>query len=223
MTLLQNIRELSFKSLRAAFGLMLYSLSVYIMVQADIGLAPWDVFSMGLSLHLPVTFGQASILISVVIIAVDLIMKEEIGIGTFLDAVIVGVCIDFYTALGFVPHSSSMVLSVIMVVVSLFINAYALYFYMSARISCGPRDTFLVALGKRLRRIPIGAVSVFISLSVVVLGWLLGGSVGIGTVIASFGIGTAMQIVFKLCKFDPRSVKHEGIQGTINRFKKAKV
>lgn len=223
MTLLQNIRELSFKSLRAAFGLMLYSLSVYIMVQADVGLAPWDVFAMGLSLHLPVTFGQASIIISVVIIAVDLILKEEIGIGTFLDAVIVGICIDIFTALGFVPHSDSMVLSVIMVVISLFINAYALYFYMSACISCGPRDTFLVALGKRLRRVPIGAVSVFISLAVVLLGWLMGGPVGIGTVIASFGIGTAMQIVFGIFKFEPRSITHEGIRETINRFKKVRV
>ena len=91
MTTAQHIRELLGKSLKASLGLFLYSFGVHLTVKASIGLAPWDVFAMGLSNHLPLTFGQATIMISVLIVIIDILLKEQIGLGTILDAIIVGV------------------------------------------------------------------------------------------------------------------------------------
>ena len=75
MTTAQNLRELLGKSLKASLGLFLYSFGVHLTVKADIGLAPWDVFAMGLSNHMPLTFGQATIMISIIIVIVDILMK----------------------------------------------------------------------------------------------------------------------------------------------------
>ena len=96
MTTAQHLRELLCKSLKASLGLLIFSLGVHLTVKADIGLAPWDVFAMGLSNHLPLTFGQATMMISIIIVIVDILLKEQIGLGTILDAIIVGIGIDLF-------------------------------------------------------------------------------------------------------------------------------
>lgn len=220
MTTAQHLRELLGKSLKASLGLLIFSLGVHLTVKADIGLAPWDVFAMGLSNHLPLTFGQATMMISIIIVIVDILLKEQIGLGTILDAIIVGIGIDLFEALNFIPDSPNYFISVIYIIIGLFIMAYSQYLYMSACISCGPRDTFLVGVGKRLKKLPIGAVSIIEAIVVLVIGWLLGGPVGPGTVLTTGCTGIAMQIVFRIFKFEPRNLVHEGILGTVRRFKK---
>ena len=220
MTTAQNLRELLGKSLKASLGLFLYSFGVHLTVKADIGLAPWDVFAMGLSNHIPFTFGQATMMISIIIVIIDLLLREEIGLGTILDAIIVGVGLDLFEILNFVPTAPNYFVSVLYIVIGLFIMAYSQYLYMSACIACGPRDTFLVGIGKRLKKLPIGAVSVIEAIVVLVIGWLLGGPVGPGTVLTTGCTGIAMQIVFRILKFEPRNLVHEGILGTVRRFKK---
>lgn len=220
MTTLQHLRELVGKSLKASLGLFLYSFGVHLTVKANIGLAPWDVFAMGLSNHIPLTFGQATILISVIIVIVDILLKEQIGLGTILDAIIVGVGLDLFELLDFVPIAPNYFISILYIIIGLFIMAYSQYLYMSACIACGPRDTFLVGIGKRLRKLPIGVVSIIEAIVVLVIGALLGGPIGPGTVLTTGCAGIAMQIVFRLLKFEPRNLVHEGILGTMRRFKK---
>lgn len=223
MTTAQHLRELLGKSLKASLGLFLFSFGVHLTVKADIGLAPWDVFAMGLSNHLPFTFGQATIMISVIIVIIDILMREQIGLGTILDAIIVGIGLDIFEILDFVPSSPNYFVSIIYIIAGLFIMAYSQYLYMSACISCGPRDTFLVGVGKRLKKLPIGAVSVIEAVVVLVIGAILGGPVGPGTVLTTVGTGIAMQIVFRILKFEPRKLVHEGIVGTVKRFTKKEV
>ena len=220
MTTLQHIRELSGKSLKASLGLFLYSFGVHLTVKADIGLAPWDVFAVGLSIHIPLTFGQATILISIIIVIVDILLKEQIGLGTILDAIIVGVGLDLFEFLNFIPIAKNYFISVLYIVIGLFIMAYSQYLYMSACISCGPRDTFLVGVGKRLKRLPIGVVNIIEAIVVLSIGWLLGGPVGPGTVLTAGCTGLVLQIVCRILKFEPRNLKHEGIFATIKRFRK---
>ena len=220
MTTLQHIRELFGKSLKASLGLFLYSFGVHLTVKADIGLAPWDVFAMGLSNHLPLTFGQATIMVSIIIVIIDILLKEQIGLGTILDAIIVGVGLDLFEALNFIPISPNYVISILYIIVGLFIMAYSQYLYMSACISCGPRDTFLVGVGKRLRKLPIGVVNIIEAIVVLSIGWLLGGPVGPGTVLTAGCTGLVLQIVCRILKFEPRNLKHEGIFDTVKRFAK---
>ena len=98
-----------------------------------------------------------------------------------------------------------------LMLVGLAIIAYTQYTYMLASLGCGPRDTLLVALAKRLGRVPIGAVSIgLLSLSTLI-GWLLGGPVGVGTLVSAFGSGPIMQLAFASVRFDATTVRHQGL------------
>lgn len=199
------------KTLQATIGLLIFAFGVYLTVQANIGLAPWDTFAMGLSYHLPITFGQASIVISVLFVIIDLLFREKIGLGMILDSLLVGAAFDLYNSQQLIPAANNITIGLLYMTIGLFIMAFAQYLYMGAALGCGPRDTFLVAIGKRLRRVPIGAVSIGIMITVLILGWLFGGPVGIGTAYSVFGTGIIMQIVFHIMKFEPRDVVHDSL------------
>ena len=89
--------------------------------------------------------------------------------------------------------------------------ALGVWIYMRAGQCCGPRDSLLVGLGKRLPRLPIGAVQILLWAVVLLAGWLLGGPVGIGTLISSFGAGAVMQLVYSLLRFEPREIRHRSV------------
>ena len=89
---------------------------------------------------------------------------------------------------------------------------------MKAGLSCGPRDALMVALGKRVRRVPIGAVNIVLSVLVFTIGWLLGGTIGLGTFINMFGVGIIMDAVFLILRFEPRDVEQEGLLETAQAF-----
>jgi uncharacterized membrane protein YczE len=213
-----NGREILKRSLKAALGLIIFTVGDYMVIQANIGLPPWDCFSIGLSQKIGITRGQASIAVSIVILTLDLLMKEQIGIGTLLDTVICGTFLDLFTGMGFVPMQKNLLPGIIIMVAGMFIMSFGQYFYMDAGLCCGPRDSFLIAVGKRMRSIPIGAVDIMILAVVLCAGWLLGGLIGIGTLISAGGLGLAMQAVFHLMHFEPRSVRQNGFFGiTKNR------
>lgn len=200
--------------LKTTFGLAAFAFGVYLTISANIGLAPWDTFSMGISYHTPLTYGAAHIVTSCMIVAIDLLMREKIGYGTILDAFLVGLFVDLYGRLKLVPEQSNVLLGIAVMIAGLFIMSLGQYFYMSAGLSCGPRDAFLVALGKRFSKIPIGVVNTIILSVVLFGGWIMGAPIGIGTVVATFGIGASMQVVFKLLRFEPRSVAHQSVLET---------
>lgn len=199
------------QSFKISFGLAVFSFGVYLTITANIGLAPWDSLSMGISFHTPLSFGAAHIMTSCVIVVIDLLMREKVGYGTILDAFLVGWFVDIYRNLGFVPVQSGAAIGIIQMIAGLFIMSLGQYFYMSGGLCCGPRDAFLVGLGKRFPKLPIGAINTGILCVVLFFGWILGAPIGIGTLIATFGIGISMQIVFKLLKFEPRHVLHQGL------------
>ncbi len=215
--LLDRIR----RSLLASAGLLLFAFGFYLQLAANIGLSPWTALNQGLSNHLPITFGQASIMVSVLIVCLDLLMKETIGIGTILDALLVGWGSDLFIALELVPYQTKFLPGLAILVIGLAISCVGQWLYMLAGLSCGPRDAFLVGLGKRLPRLPIGRVNILLNLMVAVVAFLLGGQIGLGTIIALFGTGIIMDIVFKIVRFEPRNVTHEGLLETISEFMKA--
>ncbi len=203
----QMIKEI----LKSALGLFFYSCGVYLTVQASIGIAPWECLSMGIAPKVGLSFGIVHTISGIIILLIDLAMKEKIGFGTILDALLVGNYVDWISYFDPVPVSKSLPVSVIMVIIGLFIMGFGQYFYMSAGQSCGPRDSLLIAIGKRFPRTPIGVVQTVIVAIVLLTGWLLGGPVGIGTVISMFFAGTALQIVCKIMHFEPRDVVHKNV------------
>ena len=167
----------------AAVSLFFNGLGVYMTIQANIGAGPWDVLNLGFSHTLGILYGNASIAVSLTILVIDILLREPIGIAMFIDAVVVGHSVDFFNGIHAVPACRSLWTGIPVMTAGLFILAYTQYAYMIASLGCGPRDTLLVALAKRARRVPIGAVSIALLSTATLAGWLLGGPVGIGTLI----------------------------------------
>lgn len=176
----RTLRAILLNMLLAAASLFVNGFGVYLTIQANIGAAPWDVLNLGLSKSLGILYGNASIAVSLTILAIDILLKEPIGIAMFIDAIVVGKAVDFFNHLHAVPPCHSLLTGVPMLIVGLFILSYTQYAYMIASLGCGPRDTLLVGLAKRAKRLPIGVVSIALLSAATLIGWLLGGPVGIG-------------------------------------------
>ncbi|MBQ3031782.1 MAG: hypothetical protein IJD29_04730 [Anaerotignum sp.] len=211
---MQTKKQMIKEILKSAFGLFIFSIGVYLTIQANIGLAPWDCLSMGVSARVGMSYGIVHTIISIIIVLIDVLLKEKIGYGTILDALLVGNYVDLIDRIITLPDFNSLPISIVMVVVGLLIMGYGQVFYMDAAQGCGPRDSLLVALGKRFPLTPIGVVQTGMVGIALLIGWLLGGPVGIGTVISVFGLGTALQIVCKIMHFEPRDVVHKNVLET---------
>ena len=196
-------------SVVAALGLALFAVGTYFTIQANIGVAPWDCFYLGIQNTFGFQYGNISLCASLIIIVIDLLIRERIGIGTILVALIVGKTVDLCSWLGFLPEQTDPVMGVVIMVIGLIINGFGQYIYMKMALCCGPRDALLVGLSRRISRVPIGIVSVMIMAAVLVLGWALGGPVGIGTIIGTFCTGPIMQGVFHIMKFRPKEIEHQ--------------
>ncbi len=205
----RSVGSIFLDSLLAAAALVINGLGVYLTIHADIGAAPWDVFNLGISKTLGILYGNASITVSLLVLVVDILMKEPIGIAMFIDALVVGKAVDFFTWLNVIPTPDSMLGSIAMMFVGLVIMGYTQYLYMWAGLGCGPRDTLMVGLAKHLRRIPIGVVSIGLLTLVTVVGRVLGGPIGIGTLICAFCAGPIMQLAFTTVHFDATAVRHQ--------------
>ncbi len=199
----------------AAVSLFINGFGIYLTIQANIGAAPWDVLNLGISKSLGILYGNASIAVSVSILIIDILLKEPIGIAMFIDAIVVGKAVDFFNWVHLVPPCRSLLSSIPVMIAGLFILAYTQYTYMIACLGCGPRDTLMVGLAKRLRRIPIGMVSIVLLSTATLIGWLLGGPVGIGTLICAFGSGPIMQMAFRTVRFDATVIKHQRLRDSI--------
>lgn len=214
-TLTQFLTNRLKRSIHAAIGMMIFAVGTYFQIQANFGMSPWNSLNQGLSMHLPITYGQASIAVSVAIIIVDLIMKEPIGLGTIINALIGGIGTDICIALNFLPVQTNFVMQTLFLVVGIAIVSYSQYVYISAGLSCGPRDTMLIGLGKRFPKMSLGTINMAILIAVFVCCLFLGSSIGFGTVIGVFGSGAIMDMVFKTVKFEPKTVVHEGLPETV--------
>lgn len=203
--------------LLAAVSLFVNGFGVYLTIHADLGAAPWDVFNLGLSKTFGIVYGNVSIMVSAAVLIADIALREPIGIAMIIDAVVVGKSVDFFNYIDIVPVPDRLWKGVIMIVVGLAVIGYTQFTYMRASLGCGPRDTLLVGLKKRIKKIPIGAVSIALLSIVTLAGWLLGGKVGIGTVICAFAAGPIMQLAFCTVRFDATGIHHQ------NLFESAKV
>ncbi|MBQ6489238.1 MAG: hypothetical protein IJI75_08410 [Solobacterium sp.] len=199
----------------AAVSLFFNGFGVYLTIKANIGAAPWDVLNLGISKTLGILYGTASVTVSYMILAIDILMREPIGIAMFIDALVVGKSVDFFNMINAVPTATSLLTGIPMMLVGITIIAYTAYTYMMAALGCGPRDTLLVGLAKRFHRLPIGAVSIGLLSTATLTGWLLGGPVGVGTLICAFGTGPIMQIIFDLAHFDAAHVQHQNLKESL--------
>ena len=205
--------------LQIVAGLLVFAFGVHLTIFANIGLAPWDCLGMGLARHTPLNYGLSMTVMAVVILCIDLLLKERIGFGTIIDALLTGNFVQMFNDLNPFPENRSVGLGIVLMLAGFVFMAVGMFIYMKAGQCCGPRDALLVGLGKRMPKIPIGLVEVMLWAAVLLAGWLLGGPVGIGTVISTFGAGFVLQAVYTALRFEPRKVVHRGVAQVIREMR----
>ncbi|MCR4710191.1 MAG: hypothetical protein K5653_08055 [Clostridiales bacterium] len=214
-----NRKDVILGWIKIIFGLVVFSLGVHLTIRANLGLAPWDCLGMGLANQTPLNYGLSMTITAIICLIIDLLMKEKIGFGTIIDALFTGNCVQVFNDLDHFPETTNVFIGILIIIAGLTLMAVGQFFYMSAGQCCGPRDALLVGLGKRLSFLPIGAVLVILYGTVLLIGWLLGGPVGIGTIVTTFGSGVVMQMVFNALKFEPRDVDHQSVFQTLNKLR----
>lgn len=172
-------------------GLALYGASMALMVRAHVGLAPWDVLHQGLSRHLSWSFGAVTALTGVFVLAIWLPLRQRPGIGTVSNVVVIAISVD--AVLTVLPPVTGLPWQVLTLVAGVVLNGLATATYVGARLGPGPRDGVMTGLHARtgwsVRLIRTG-----IEVTVLVTGWLLGGTAGLGTVVYALAIGPLTQV-----------------------------
>lgn len=197
--------------IQIAAGLAVFAFGVHLTIFANIGLAPWDCLGMGIAGHTSMNYGITMTVMAVLILGIDLLLRERIGFGTIIDALLTGNFVQIYNDLNPLPKNSNVLTGLALMTAGFVFMALGMRIYMSAAQGCGPRDSLLVGLGKRMPKIPIGVVEIILWGAVLLAGWLLGGPVGIGTLYSTIGAGTVMQMVYSALKFEPRSIVHRDV------------
>lgn len=194
-----------------AFGLLVFSFGVHLTIFANIGVAPWDCLGMGIAAHTPLNYGLAMTLTSIVVLVIDLAMHERIGFGTIFDALLTGNFVQFFNDYNPLTPSDNLLVGVAIMLLGFVFMAVGMWIYMRAAQGCGPRDALLVGLGKRLSNVPIGVVQIVLWSAVTIVGWSLGGPVGVGTLLSAFGAGAVTQLVYQVLHFEPRDIEHRDV------------
>ncbi len=207
------MKQLSNRLLRLTFGLLLYAIGIIITINAQIGYMPWDVFHFGIAKTFDLSLGLASIFVGLSIGIVSYLLGEKLGLGTLANMVLIGLFVDQIIRYNLIPHANGFITGIIMMIIGLIVVSLASYFYIGSGFGAGPRDSLMVALTRKTGW-PVGICRAIIELTATLIGWRLGGMLGVGTLISAFGIGYCIQITFKLLKFDPTEVDHETLNET---------
>ena len=194
-------------------GLILYAFGIIISIKANIGYAPWEVFHVGLANTTGMSLGFATIIVGILIVVIVTLAGEKLGFGTIASMLLTGIFIDIILLINFIPLANNLITGIVMLIMGLFFISIGTYFYIKSAFGVGPRDNLMVVLARKVK-IPVGVWRCIIELTVLVIGWFLGGMVGIGTVISVIAIGFCIQITFKALKFDVTAVKHESMKET---------
>ena len=179
-------------------GLLLFGVSISMMLRANVGLGPWDVFHQGLALRTPLTVGQAMILAGLTLLAFSIVAaRVRPGIGTVSNMLLVGIWVDLFMARPWFPTASGALDGAALFAFGLVLNGVATGLYITAGLGAGPRDGFSLGIATLLG-MPVRRVRTLVEVVVVTTGWLLGGAVGLGTIAFALAIGPLMQTSIRL-------------------------
>ena len=173
------------------FGLTLFGLGEGLLIVSLSGASPWSVLAQGISLNVNYSIGIITFIISIVVLMMWIPLKQKPGMGTILNALIIAAMIDL--SINFVPSPESFISQIILAITAVLTVGLGGGIYLVANLGPGPRDGLMIGLQK-VSNLPIATVRAFIEISVVSVGWYLGGTVGIGTLLFAFGIGPSVAL-----------------------------
>ncbi|MDO4712012.1 MAG: hypothetical protein Q4A75_08540 [Peptostreptococcaceae bacterium] len=212
----KSIRDYIKKLFWLNIGFILCALGVVFIINSDTGFGPWDVLSSGLSITFGITIGQAVILVSVLLVVIEFFAGSSIGIGTLLNMILIGVYIDRIDALGIIRPGDLYITKLLFILIGTVILNFGIWLYMAQGLGSGPRDGLMVVLSKKLH-LSIGLVKVINETVAVIIGYLLGGSFGVGTILIALFSGPILKMQFDLLRFDATKVQHEYLTDLIRK------
>ena len=192
------------RSVSLVFGLFLFALGIVMLLESGLGLSPWDVLAQGISDKTSLSFGTANIVIAVVVLVVAWALGARIGPGTVANALLIGLFVDWLIAVDAIDALSdtSLVVRIVLMGIGILVIGIGSGFYIGAGMGAGPRDSLMLVTARR-SGVRIGVTRATIEVAVTVLGFALGGTVGIGTLAFAFGIGPAVELSFWLLGRSP--------------------
>jgi len=173
------------------FGLFLFGLGESLLITSSAGVTPYTVLAQGISNHLGWSIGLSTFVISIFVLLMWIPLKQKPGMGTILNAFIIAITIEF--SIDYLPYPETYPMQILQVVVGVLIIGIGSGFYLIANLGAGPRDGLMIGLQKKTN-LPIYTIRTIIEVSVVIVGWLMGGVVGLGTAIFAFGIGPSVAL-----------------------------
>ena len=173
------------------FGLMLFGLGEGLLIVSLTGASPWSVLAQGISLNVNLSIGTITLFISIAVLILWIPLGQKPGMGTIFNALIIALMIDI--CIKFVPSPSSYIYQLILAVISVITVGIGGGIYLVSNLGAGPRDGLMIGLQK-VTNSPVALVRAILELSVVSVGWYLGGTVGVGTLLFAFGIGPCVAL-----------------------------
>ena len=173
------------------FGLFLFGLGESLLITSGAGVGPYTVLAQGISNHTGWSIGLSTFVISIFVLLMWIPLKQKPGMGTILNAFIIALTIEF--SVFYLPYPETYPMQILQVVIGVLIIGIGSGFYLIANLGAGPRDGLMIGLQKKTN-LPIYSIRTIIEVSVVIVGWLMGGVVGLGTAIFAFGIGPSVAL-----------------------------
>lgn len=208
---MKNSKNIIQKLVLLNIGFFLCSLGTVFYIKSGSGMAPWEVFHSGLANTLGIRIGRAGILTSAVIIVIDYILGSKIGFGTIFNMINIGLFTDWIISLDIIKTSDIFAVQILYLFIGMCFMNVGIWLYISQGLGAGPRDGLMVALAQKTN-LSVQLLRSLIESSAVVIGFFLGGSFGIGTIICALSAGPVMKMIFDILKFDVKAVDHSYIE-----------
>ncbi|MCI2061456.1 MAG: hypothetical protein LKJ83_01630 [Eubacteriaceae bacterium] len=199
-------------------ALVICAAGMYMTVQANIGLAPWLALSVGFQNLTGINYGIWNNIIGAAVIAADIILREKIGFGTVGDCLLIGTYISMLDYFRAFPPMENVFAGIIVMLAGIVIQDIGCYMILDSAFGAGPRDALMVALARRIKGLSAGHVRIIMEGCVLVLGWLMGADIGVGTVIYVVGFGFILDLVFRFFRFDVKRARNENFLETVDNL-----
>ena len=199
-------------------GLFICAVGQILFLYCDLGMNPLNVFHQGLTYYTPLSFGQVSQIVGFIIIIVCMFFKIFPGIATILNMYFLGFFMDIITESNIIVTPSTLLGKLVMCVCGVVILSLGMFLYVTQELGAGPRDGIMLAFTQRTK-FKVGVIKNTMEITVLVIGIILGGKFGIGTIIASILAGPTLQYTFKIFKVNPKELKQENLIDVFNKLK----
>jgi len=201
---LRNFQSFLLKLPSLFIGLFLFAAGIVMTLNSNLGMAPWGVFQVGLAQYTPLTFGEISQVVGLGILILGWALGFPPGFATLMNMYFVGLFIDYIIEWGVIPQPTGLPMQILVLLGGILVLGLASFLYLNPLLGAGPRDGLMMGLVQKLDR-PVSHIRGAIEITVLVIGYFLGGPVGIGTLISAFTVGYSIQLAFRLGGYDRNS------------------